>query len=243
MIVGADGSILTNYHVVHDAKDNRLHDVFVIGRFSARDEAPQLFCAGRPSRSKLQKELDLALLKCDLDLDGRTWSPATAGVVWPTLPDVSATEDAKVGQRLWVLGYPDVGGGGLTLSEGEVTGWTGVDGAAGKDFLKTDAAITHGNSGGPVVDDQGRLVGIASAVRAKVAANGAIIETGGVGLVRPLATANDLLAIATAGWTPREGATPMSISRRPRSRRRRKACGSRRTSSTRRTKRRSAMRS
>jgi hypothetical protein len=184
--------------------------VFVIGRFSDRDQAPQLFCAGRPSRGKLQPDLDLALIKCDLDLDGRTWNAATQGGVWPTLPDVSAT-DVRIGQRLWVLGYPDVGGGGLTLSEGEVTGWTGIDGAAGRDYLKTDAAITHGNSGGPVVDDQGRLVGIASAVRKHVGPNGAVIETGGQGLVRPLATASDLLAIATAGWTPREGHTEVEL--------------------------------
>lgn len=208
VVVGADGSILTNYHVIHD-KDGRLHDVFVIGRFSAPDRAPQLWCAGRPSRSKLQRELDLALIKCDLDLDGRSWLP-TSGTVWATLPE-ARTADIRMGQRLWVLGYPDVGGGGLTLSEGQVEGWTGEDGAAGKDFLKTDASITHGNSGGPVVDDHGRLVGIASAFRTRVSATGGVIETSQVGLVRPLSTASDLLAIAAAGWTPREGHTDVEL--------------------------------
>ncbi len=208
VIVGADGSILTNYHVIHD-KDGRLHDVFAIGRFVGPDRAPQLQCAGRPSRSKLQRDLDLALIKCDLDLDGRTWNPATAGI-WATLPDAHAT-DVKMGQRLWVLGYPDVGGGGLTLSEGEVEGWTGIDGAAGKDFIKTDASITHGNSGGPVVDDQGRLVGIASAFRTKVTASGSVIETAQIGLVRPLGTASCLLDVASTGWTPREGHTDCDL--------------------------------
>jgi S1-C subfamily serine protease len=205
VIVGGDGSILTNYHVIHD-KDGRLHDIFVIGRmgpFDSPDKAPQLQCAGRPSRGKLQRDLDLALIKCDTDLDGRTWNP-TMGGIWQTLPG-AFTGDVKMGQRLWVLGYPDVGGGGLTLSEGEVEGWTGVDGAAGKDFIKTDASITHGNSGGPVVDDQGRLVGVASAFRTKVTASGSVIETAQVGLVRPLATAGCLLDVAAAGWTPREG--------------------------------------
>jgi len=209
VIVGADGSILTNYHVIHD-KNGRLHDVFVIGRFSTLDRAPQLQCAGRPNRSKLQRDLDLALIKCDTDLDGRTWIPSSAGV-WATLPEAKSSE-VGMGQRLWVLGYPDVGGGGLTLSEGEVGGWTGPDGAAGRDFIKTDASITHGNSGGPVVDDQGRLVGIASASRTKVSAQtGAIVETSQVGLVRPLSTASDLLAIATTGWTPREGHTDVEL--------------------------------
>ncbi|TMQ18357.1 MAG: trypsin-like peptidase domain-containing protein [Deltaproteobacteria bacterium] len=210
VIVGADGSILTNYHVIHD-RNGRLHDVFVIGRFSEQDKAPQLHCAGKPSRSKLQRELDLALIKCDMDLDGRTWNPATSGATWPTLP-LARTADVKMGQRLWVLGYPDVGGGGLTLSEGEVEGWSGVDGADGKDFLKTDAAIRHGNSGGPAVGDDGRLIGIASAVRTKQNAAGDIIEiVQAGGRARPIAAASDLLAIATAGWTPREGQTAVEL--------------------------------
>jgi hypothetical protein len=219
VIVGGDGSILTNYHVIHD-KAGRLHDVFVIGRFTGPDQAPQLVCAGRPNRSKLQPELDLALVKCDMDLDGRAWSPSLARV-WATLPEAHAA-DIKMGQRLWVLGYPDVGGGGLTLSEGEIEGWTGgdsegggirptPDAAGGRDFIKTDASITHGNSGGPVVDDQGRLVGIASAFRTKIAANGAVIETAQVGLVRPLPMASCLLDIASAGWTPREGRTQCDL--------------------------------
>ncbi|MBA3394618.1 MAG: trypsin-like peptidase domain-containing protein, partial [Deltaproteobacteria bacterium] len=208
VIVGADGSILTNYHVIHD-KDGRLHDVFVIGRFSTLDRAPQLQCAGRPSRSKLQRELDLALIKCDLDLDGRTWQPATGGI-WATLPEVK-TADVKMGQRVWVLGYPDAGGGGLTLSEGAVEGWTGQDGTSGNDFLKTDASITHGNSGGPVIDDSGRLVGIAAASRTRVSASGNVVEMSQIGLVRPLPTASDLLAIAAAGWRPREGHTDVEL--------------------------------
>ena len=205
VIVGGDGSILTNYHVIHD-KDGRLHDVFVIGRFSERDRAPQLWCAGKPSRGKLQRELDLALIKCDLDLDGRAWTPATGGGIWATLPEAH-NADIAMGQRLWVLGFPDVGGGGLTLSEGEVEGWTGEDGAQGRDFIKTDASITHGNSGGPVVDDKGRLVGVASAFRTRTTSSGNIVETSQVGLVRPLSTASCLLTVAATGWTPREGHT------------------------------------
>ncbi len=204
VVVGADGSILTNYHVIHD-KDGRLHDAFVIGRFSEPDLAPQLQCAGRPSRGKLSRDLDLALIKCDLDLDGRTYLPTSAGSIWPTLPEARA-DDVKIGHRLWVLGYPDVGGGGLELNQGEVEGFTGRDGAAGKEFIKTDASITHGNSGGPVVDDYGRLVGIASAYRIRVSQAGTgVMETSQVGIVRSLSTASQALAIAAAGWTPLEG--------------------------------------
>jgi S1-C subfamily serine protease len=127
-----------------------------------------------------------------MDLDGRSWTPALGGGVWATLAEVRAS-DIKMGERLWVLGYPDVGGGGLTLFDGAVEGWTGPDGTSGRDFIKTSASISSGSSGGPVVDDEGKLVGIASAFRARV------------GLVRPLQTASHILAYAVGGWTPLEG--------------------------------------
>ena len=208
VVVGRDGSIVTNFHVVHD-KNGRMHDLFVIGRYTEPDRAPQLWCAGSPSRSKLQPESDLALLKCDLDLDGRTWSPGWSGG-WSTLPS-APLEELEQGQRLWVLGYPDVGGGGLTASFGVVEGWTGEDRGLGRDFIKTDASITHGNSGGPVVNDQGELVGIATAFRTKIKVDGGVIETSKIGLVRPRDSANDLVAIAAAGWTPREGHTKVEL--------------------------------
>ncbi len=201
VIAGRDGSILTNYHVLEDTsgKQPRLHDLFVIARYSTLDKAPQLQCAGRPSRSKLQPQLDLALIKCDTDLDGRAWNPASSGV-WATLGEASQS-DIAVGERLWVLGYPERGGGGLTLTEGQVEGWTGPDGTSGRDYISTRASISSGSSGGPVVDDHGRLVGIASAFRAN----------GKVGLVRPLQAASQLLAYALAGWTPLEGHNEVAV--------------------------------
>ena len=201
VIAGRDGSILTNYHVLEDTteKQPRLHDLFVIARFADQDRAPQLQCAGKPSRSKLQPSLDLALIKCDTDLDGRAWNPLTSGI-WATLPE-AAQGDVTIGERLWVLGYPDRGGGGLTLTEGQVEGWTGPDGTSGRDYISTRASISSGSSGGPVVDDHGRLVGIASAFRAN----------GKVGLVRPLQAASQLLAYSTAGWTPLENHTEVSL--------------------------------
>ncbi len=210
VIVGGDGSVLTNFHVLND-HDTRLHDVFVIGRFAQRDHAPQLICAGRPSRSKLQREVDLALIKCDLDLDGRSWSPQSGPGVWATLPE-GHSNDIKVGQHIWVLGYPDVGFGGLTLATGNVTGWSGVDNTPGRDYFALTTRVSNGNSGGPIVDDSGHLIGIASAYRSHTASDGKlVVQIEKTGLARPLSSASDLLAIAAAGWVPREGHTEVDL--------------------------------
>lgn len=210
VIVGADGSVLTNYHVLLE-RETELRDVFVLARFAAPDRPPQLVCAGHPSASKLQPELDLALIKCDMDLDGRPWSPSVGGgPTWPALVGARRAE-LSPGQRLWVLGYPDVGGGALTIAQGSVEGFTSHDGTLGKDYIKTDAAISRGNSGGPVVDDAGALIGIATAFRLRTSVNGTSVETAKLGLVRPLGAASALLAIVRAGWVPREGRTSVEI--------------------------------
>jgi S1-C subfamily serine protease len=207
VVVSGDGSIVTNYHVLHD-KGSRLHDVFVIARQVGDRTSPQLVCAGKPSRSKFDVVHDLALIKCDRDLDGREWDPRSGG--WVPLGK-TPRRDVGLGERLWVLGYPDVGGGGITLSQGLVDGWTGEEESLAEDFIKTDASITHGNSGGPVVDDQGRVVGIATAFRIRVTATGDTIETAKIGLVRPWSVLAQAIADARTGWTPREGESSMEI--------------------------------
>ncbi len=209
VIVGGDGSVLTNYHVLHQ-KDGKLHDVAILARFVGADQPPQLVCAARPAASKLQAELDLALLKCDMDLDGRPWQPAMGGPTWPALTGTTKAE-LTPGQRLWVLGYPDVGGGSIKVLPGSVEGFTGEDGALGKDYIKTDAAITRGNSGGPVVDDEGHLIGLATAYRTRTSIQGTRVETAKLGLVRPLTAASAMLSIVRAGWAPLEGRTSVVI--------------------------------
>jgi S1-C subfamily serine protease len=191
-------------------KGSRLREVFVIARFVSPDRPPQLVCAGRPSASKLQPELDLALIKCDMDLDGRPWSPGAGGPTWPALVGANRAE-LSPGQRLWVLGYPDIGGGALTVAQGSVEGFTSQDGTLGKDYIKTDAVPSRGNSGGPVVDDAGALIGIATAFRLRTTVEGTTVEQAKLGLVRPLGAASALLAIVRAGWAPREGRTSVEI--------------------------------
>ena len=212
VIVGADGSVLTNAHLMRD-KDDRFHDWFVIARYSAIDptphsldgnaahpgRAPQIECVGHPNRSKVLPTVDLALIKCDTDLDGRAWSPSFASS-WPPV-EQAHSRDLPIGERLWVLGFPETGGGGLRIDNGVVQGFTGPNGAVGRDYIQTDASVSSGSSGGPVVSDRGELIGIASAYRA----------SGRVGLVRPLRAASQLLAYAAAGWTPLENHTEVEL--------------------------------
>jgi S1-C subfamily serine protease len=200
-IVGRDGSVLTNHHVVFDPRSGAPHQLFVIGRFRAADREPELVCAGHPARGRLNPDLDLALIKCDLDMDMRAHSPSG----WPTLP-VGRSEDIVPGEQILVLGYPGVGGNTIQVTQGLLSGWMGESRGASRAYMKTDADITHGNSGGTAIDELGNLVGVPTAFRVTTAQQGDVVVTAGkVGLIRPIEHARELLAVAATGWTPTEG--------------------------------------
>ncbi len=87
----------------------------------------------------------------------------------PTLP-IGDDASVKTGSQVYVVGYPAAATFAPYLSEAasvEPTFTSGVLSAkktmaGGWDALQTDAAVTHGNSGGPALDAQGRVIGIAT---------------------------------------------------------------------------------
>ncbi len=190
-IVDSGGSILTNHHVLHDPYRARLYDLFLIGRFRAADREPEVFCAGSPRAGVLRPDLDLALIRCDSDLNAQPWWPE----FWPAVPLGDSTSIVP-GEQVWVLGYPNAGGSAIRVSAGLVSGWTGEHGgAASRAFMRTDAAISAGNSGGTAADRFGRLIGVPTAFRALTAERGGnVAAIGKVGLIRPIELARDLIA-------------------------------------------------
>ncbi len=199
-IIDANGSVLTNYHVLFDAKNNKLHDLFIIGLFKTADQEPELVCVGDPSKGTLKAKLDLALIRCDRDRAGAPWQPSA----WPTIPIRQIDSDAIVpGEQVWVLGYPGVGGSTIHITAGLVSGFTGEQGGAGfRAFMKTDASITHGNSGGTAIDADGNFIGVPTAFRLTTTKQGGnVVAAGRVGLIRPLDHALDLIATARGNET------------------------------------------
>ncbi len=197
-IIDANGSVITNYHVIFDGKNNKLHDLFIVGLFRAADKEPEFVCAGSPAKGLLKKELDLALIRCDRDRAGAPWTPES----WPTIPVRQIDKDDIVpGEQVWVLGYPGVGGGTIHVTAGLVSGWTGENGGAGsRAFMKTDASISHGNSGGTAIDEDGNFIGVPTAFRLTTTKYGDAVVTGGrVGLIRPVEHAQDLIRKARMG--------------------------------------------
>jgi len=139
VIVGSDGIILTNSHVVADATDIR------ISLADTREYEVDLLLD--------DPKTDLAVLRIR-DAGGRTFPAIEYG----------NSDALEVGDLVLALGNPF--GVGQTVTSGIVSALarTGVQTSDYGFFIQTDAAINPGNSGGALVDMRGKLVGINSAI-------------------------------------------------------------------------------
>ena len=141
-IVDERGFILTNYHVVEDAEN-----ITVTlwrsrnNKFSAR-------------LAHADKSLDLSVLKIE---GNERFSPATLGN-----SDRTETGD-------WVISIGSPFGFEHSASLGIVSDLHRdlmIEGISYKDMIQTDAVINEGNSGGPLIDIHGRVVGVGTAIYA-----------------------------------------------------------------------------
>lgn len=162
VVIAADGYILTNNHVISmaaEADGATLNVSFVDGSISPAE------IVGRDPLS------DLAVLKVD--------KPGLIPI------DIGQSQNVTVGDQVVAFGSP-LGLAG-TVTSGIVSaldrpvhlGGEGADSDAYILAVQTDASINPGNSGGALVDDQGALVGINSAIASFSSGNG---QAGSIGL-------------------------------------------------------------
>ncbi len=132
VILRSDGYVLTNNHVVHEASriDVRLRN-------------------GRSYPATLvgsDSATDLAMLK----IDAKGLPQA----------EFASSEQARVGQFVIAIGSPFGLDYSVTTGVLSAKGRGGIGANEIEDYLQTDASINPGNSGGPLVDLQGRVLGI-----------------------------------------------------------------------------------
>ncbi|MCL7957409.1 MAG: trypsin-like peptidase domain-containing protein [marine benthic group bacterium] len=148
-IISEDGYIVTNNHVVEDAARitvelfdrRRFDDVRLVGRDATTD---------------------IALLKLEAD-------DLTAA-------SLGTSEGARVGEWVLAVGSPGFTRGTEPLTMTVTAGIISAKGrniriidesSAIEDFIQTDAAINPGNSGGPLINAQGRVIGVNAAIASR----------------------------------------------------------------------------
>ena len=173
VIVSADGYILTNYHVVEAA------DRIEVALNNGHKFKAQVVGA--------DPESDIAVLKI------------TSDVKLPVIT-FAASDSLRVGDVVLAIGNPF--GVGQTVTSGIVSalGRTHLGINTFENFIQTDAAINPGNSGGALVDSNGDLVGINSAIYSQ--SGGSM----GIGFAIPVSLARSVFdqiiknGAVTRGW-------------------------------------------
>ncbi len=134
-VISSDGLVVTNNHVIEDA-----------------DEINAVFSDGRTLKAELvgtDPETDVAVLQLDTS---------------DALPFVefADSEAAEVGD--WVIAIGNPFGFGGSVSAGIISAVNRDTGGRYDDFIQTDAAINRGNSGGPLFNLKGEVVGVNTAI-------------------------------------------------------------------------------
>ncbi|WP_089417899.1 Do family serine endopeptidase [Vitreoscilla filiformis] len=181
VIVSPEGYLLTNNHVVNGAES-------VTVQLADGREANAIIVGTDP-------ETDLAVLKIDL----------------PNLPTVTLGDigQLQVGDAVLAIGNPFNVGQTVTSGIVSALGRTGLGLSTFENFIQTDAAINPGNSGGALVDIQGNLVGINTAIYSR--SGGSM----GIGFAIPIDLARDVMTSlirdgqVTRGWI---GVQPRDLS-------------------------------
>ena len=149
--IGADGTILTNAHVV-DPAGGCSYDTIGIAITDDAGLPPVLLYEAQIYA--YDAVLDLAVLRVVSDLDGNgvtTTFPAVA---------VGDSDLVQIGDQLRILGYPGIGGDTVTFTNGVVSGFTSQNNVGDRSWIKTDATIAGGNSGGAAFGAEGKLIGV-----------------------------------------------------------------------------------
>lgn len=157
-IISEDGLILTNAHVVLSERYYEVVDL-VIAITTAQDLPPEKrFYA---DVIQADSNLDLAVIKIRSDLNDRPVNFSTLGIEPVPLGN---SDDLKLGDEIIIIGYPGIGGETITLTRGEVSGFTAEEPYGNRAYIKTSATIAGGNSGGLAATENGEIIGVPTQV-------------------------------------------------------------------------------
>ena len=164
-IIREDGLVITNAHLFRKKGSSRLLSdisVYLKPNKLSGNHKKDLTRRYKGKIVAYDISLDLALVKM-------------TGVDVPlAIVDFADSEKVVVGDQVYAIGHPEQGGL-WSLTTGVISAyWQDYGGVHGKNLFQTDASINRGNSGGPLLDEQGIMIGINSMI-ARKAADGLMI--------------------------------------------------------------------
>ena len=146
VVIRANGIIATNYHVIQNTQTGELYPeiLFELNKNDSNIERYRL------TTTIINKEQDLALLQVIKE------SKDEKNQISINLPAINIEANpVELLDDIVVIGYPEKGGTTVTVNTGIVEGKDLLEG-----WIKTDARLIRGNSGGAAVNGNGKLIGI-----------------------------------------------------------------------------------
>lgn len=143
-VVRGGAYVLTNAHVVYDDNGAPCRELVVWFTRSFEEEPDDWV---RAALVAADRRLDLAVLQLEAPV-------SAARSVWV------AAQQLEPGESIRILGYPGAGGLTMTLTRGSYSGMIDYEGEA---YIKTDADISEGTSGGAAFDEAGVFIGVPTA--------------------------------------------------------------------------------
>ena len=226
-ILSPSGMILTNAHVASPASQGEPDmepDALGIAIVESEDKPPVASYIAEVRA--VDGFLDLAVIQIVSTVDGASIDPNSLNFPFVELGDSNQTH---VGDHVSIFGFPGIGGDTITFTEGSVSGFTSEDQLGDRAWIKTDATIAGGNSGGLGADDNARIIGVPTQASSggagdvtdcrqiqdtnkdgTVDQNDSCIPIGGfINALRPIELAKPLIQAAQAG---RAYVSPFSVS-------------------------------
>ena len=153
-IISPNGLILTNAHVAIGDKFYQAKSL-MIAITEAEDRPPKPMYYADVMQA--DPSLDLAVIRITSDLNGNPINPSKLNLPYIAIGN---SDEMHLGDPISILGYLGIGGKTITLTSGEVSGFTAEAGYGNRAFIKTSATIAGGNSGGMAANEKMELIGI-----------------------------------------------------------------------------------
>jgi len=159
-IISDDGLVITNAHIFTQKGSSRLISNIQVFLKPKKVTGNSKVDLARPFKVKILSydiPLDLALLKI-IDYNARL-----------NQVQFGDSEKIDVGDQAYAIGHPEQGGL-WSLTTGVISAQKAdYAGVPGKNLFQTEASINRGNSGGPLLNEQGLMIGINSLIARKAA--------------------------------------------------------------------------
>jgi S1-C subfamily serine protease len=154
-LISPNGYMITNAHCFGDTETHAPYNSsWLAGVGLVRDprQPPERLYQARVLEANF--DLDVALLEIFSDWNGSPIDRASLDL--PFIP-VGDSDTLDVGQEVWTVGFPGMGGDTLTITQGVISGFIEQNGLP---WIKTDLMTGPGNSGAMVINSSGELVGV-----------------------------------------------------------------------------------